>query len=110
MKSLPISILLLAFPSMTAQAASLNVIMSGNSITDASSVVTLELPNAGTEAPMTNVFSLEGQRVAELSAQSMNHYTWDGKDVDQEPVPDGFYVIQIQHHGSVWHGPVMVNR
>jgi hypothetical protein len=59
---------------------------------------------------MTNVFSLEGQRVAELSAQSMSHYTWDGNDVDEQPVPSGIYVIQVQHNGSVWHGPVFVNR
>ena len=111
MKILRISLGLLATLSLTAQAAvPLNVTMSGSRITDADPTITLELPNAGTETPVTNVFSLEGIRVAELSAHSMSRYYWDGNDVDEQPVPAGIYVIQVQHHGSVWHGPVMVNR
>jgi len=90
MRIVRISLWLVAALSLTVQAAvPLNVIMKSNRITSADPIVTLELPNAGTETPLTNVFSLEGKRVAELSAKSMSRYYWDGKDVDQEPVPAG---------------------
>ena len=34
----------------------------------------------------------------------------NGKDVDQQDVPAGLYVVQIRHGGKVWHGPIVVKR
>jgi hypothetical protein len=111
MKVLAYSLLMAATLALTAQAASpLSVTVSGGMITEDNPTVGFALANPGTEAAITNVFDLQGHRVAELSAQSLSHFTWDGNDVDDQPVDPGFYVVQIRHKGQVGHYPVIVNR
>jgi hypothetical protein len=97
--------------SITALAATpLQITMSINKITSEGQVVQFDLANPGQEAALTHVFNLQGEEVAQLSASSLNHFFWDGKDVDEQPVEAGMYVVQIRHGGEVWHGPVLVNR
>jgi len=111
MKTLAYSVLVTALFALTVQAASpLSVTVSGGMISDDNPTVGFVLANPGTEAALTNVFDLQGHRVAELSAQSLSHFSWDGNDVDEQPVDPGFYVVQIRHEGQVGHYPVIVNR
>ncbi len=86
------------------------VMMSGKVITTSIPSVTFIVKNPGRDIAKTRVFTMSGEEVAELSAQSLDHFTWDGKDVDNQPVGSGIYVVQIHHGGAVWHSPVMVNR
>ena len=97
--------------SLNALAATpLQITMSGNKITGEGQSIQFELANPGQEAALTHVFNLQGEEIAQLSASSLNHFFWDGKDVDEQPVEAGMYVVQIRHGGDVWHGPVLVNR
>jgi len=86
------------------------ITMSGNRITGNDEAIQFELANPGQEAALTHVFNLRGEEVAQLSASSLSHFVWDGKDVDEQPVESGVYVVQIRHAGEVWHGPILVNR
>ena len=88
----------------------LNITMTGKVITGASHPIIFTLDNPGSEAAITRVFTLQGQDVAELTAQSLSRFVWDGKDIDQQDVASGLYVVQIHHGQSVWHSPVFVNR
>jgi len=91
-------------------AVPLNITMSANKITRSGDVVRFDLRNPGQEAAITHIFNLQGEQVAELSAQSLGRFSWDGSDTDRQPVESGLYVVQIRHHGEVWHGPILVNR
>ena len=86
------------------------VVMSGKAITPLAPSITFTIQNPGRVVAKTHVFTMTGQEIAELSALSLNRFVWDGKDVDQQDVDPGFYVVQIQQNGSFWHGPVVVNR
>ena len=94
-----------------AQADSMPIVMmSGKAITPRAPSITFTIQNPGRAAAKTHVLTMTGQEVAELSALSLNRFVWDGKDVDQQDVDPGFYVVQIQQNGSFWHGPVIVKR
>jgi hypothetical protein len=86
------------------------VAMSAKMITSSIPSITFTVKNPGRDIAKTRVFTIDGKEIAELDAKSINRFSWDGKDVDQEDVPAGLYVVQIHHGGQVWHGPVMVNR
>jgi hypothetical protein len=88
----------------------LNITMSGNRITGTGDNVYFDLANPGQEAAITHVFNLQGEEIAELSAESMGRFVWDGRDTDEQPVEAGLYVVQIRHGGEVWHGPVVVRH
>ena len=92
-------------------ATPLDVSATGQAITGANRSVTFTL---GTRQLMptatTRVFTMQGVQVAELSAQSLSRFSWDGKDVDEQDVANGFYVVQIEQNGAFWHGPVVVKR
>jgi len=111
MKPLVLAICLTAAAALVVSAAiPLDVTMSANKITAPGQVIGFNLPNPGHEAAITRIFTMQGQDVGELTAQSLSRFSWDGRDVDQQPVQSGMYVVQISHHGEVWHGPVLVNR
>ena len=111
MKRLGWSFVLVSLCGVVSQASSpLNVVMIGKTITPSEKIVRFELPSPGQEAATTTVFNLQGERVAELTAESLGRFYWDGNDVNRQPVSSGLYVVQIRHHGSVWHGPILVNR
>jgi hypothetical protein len=86
------------------------VTMSGKAITPSAPMITFTIKSPQRDVAKTRVFTLSGNEVAELNAVSLNRFTWDGKDRDQQNVDPGLYVVQILHHGDVWHGPVLVNR
>ena len=84
--------------------------MSATSITPQIPSVSFTIRHPGPEIARTQVFTVMGEEVAELTAQSRDQFTWDGKDVDQQDVSPGFYVVQIEHKGTFWHSPVIVKR
>jgi len=86
------------------------VAMSGKMISTAIPSVTFTIQSPGHGIAKTRVFTMAGEEVAELSAESLSRFTWDGKDTDQQDVGSGFYVVQIQQNGSFWHSPVVVKR
>ena len=86
------------------------VLMSGNVITTSIPAITFTLRNDDRHIARTRVYTMSGQEVAELSAQSVNRFTWDGKDVDEQPVEPGLYVVQIHQGDAFWHSRVIVNR
>jgi len=88
----------------------LAVTMSDNKITPSGQPIRFDLADPGHEAAITHIFNLQGKEVAGLTALSLGRFSWDGTDVDRQPVESGLYVVQIRHHGEVWHGPVLVNR
>ena len=84
--------------------------MSAKSITPSEPSISFTIRHPGRDIARTHVFTMMGEEVAELSAESRSRFTWDGKDTDQQDVGPGFYVVQIEHNGSFWHGPVVVKR
>jgi hypothetical protein len=84
--------------------------MSAKTITPQIPSISFTLRHPGHDIARTHVFTVMGEEVAELSAESRSRFTWDGKDVDQQDVEPGFYVVQIEHNGSFWHAPVIVKR
>src|SRR5580698_7838172 len=111
MKTLVLAVCLTAATALVVYAAiPLNVTMSTNKITAPGQEIGFDLANPGQEAATAHIFTLQGKEIGELTAQSLGHFSWDGRDVDQQPVEPGLYVVQIHHHGEVWHGPVFVNQ
>src|SRR5579864_4890419 len=91
-------------------AAPLEVSATGKMITASGSPITFTLGRAVIPTAKTRVLTIQGEQVAELDAHSLSRFSWDGKDVDQQDVANGFYVVQIEQNGSFWHGPVIVKR
>jgi hypothetical protein len=86
------------------------VTMSAKMITPLVPSISFTISNPGHDIARTRVFTMTGQEIAELSAESVSKFTWDGKDVDEQDVDPGLYVVQIEHNGAFWHGPVIVQR
>ena len=86
------------------------ITMSAKSITPSVPSISFSIRHPGHTIARTAVFTMMGDEVAELSAESRSRFTWDGKDVDEQDVAPGFYVVQIEHNGSFWHAPIIVTR
>jgi hypothetical protein len=86
------------------------ITMSARSITPSVPSIAFTIRHPGRDIARTRVFTIMGEEVAELSAESRSRFTWDGKDVDEQNVDPGFYVVQIEHSGTFWHAPVIVKR
>jgi hypothetical protein len=90
--------------------AGLTVAMTGKAITQSVPSVAFTIQNPTHSIAKTRVYTMMGQEVAELTAQSTSRFVWDGKDVDEQDVPPGLYVVQIHSGDAFWHGPILVNR
>jgi hypothetical protein len=86
------------------------ITMSAKSITPTIPSISFTIRHPGHDIAQTRVFTMMGEQVAELSAESRSRFIWDGKDVDDQDVAPGFYVVQIEHNGTFWHTPVIVKR